>query len=149
LPPAGRAFRAAHLDERAVWRNILAQGAFGRCSFGRRCDGERDTRSRILEQFSEERLELDVREEPLARLVIGCKAHRQDLRRVTLPDAAALGELERCAQSNELFRDGVLRYMPARAPRPADVARLVQFRSTRRHRPLAAPLRDVAVHVGR
>ena len=54
-PPAKPAWSpkaaAAYLDERAVWRNILAQGALGRCSFGRSCDGERDTRSRILDRL--------------------------------------------------------------------------------------------------
>jgi hypothetical protein len=29
LPPAGRALRAAHLNEEAVGRDILAQGALG------------------------------------------------------------------------------------------------------------------------
>src|SRR5207237_3589476 len=85
-------------------------------------DGEGHARGRVLEQLAEERLELVIGEELIARLVLRCESDGQDLSGVALPDAAPLGQLQRRAQGDELFRDGVVRHMPARSRRLENIS---------------------------
>ena len=59
-----------------------------------------------------------------------------------------LGHIREAHRHVQLLRDRVVGYVPACPLRRNDVAFLIQDGGTRGHRPLAAPVRDVAVDVG-